>query len=500
MNATAVQLLPTAYGPVPGLGTIQTIFSTYNGAAGPLLYDSAHGNVVSGELRPRAGAAGVYEGGYQQQSQTSVVDFGSYTVNVPPTDADGDGIPDVLQYNQAGNFTATGTAFSAPTGLSFPISIQFFRAANSAVGSYTLTTTSAAGVASSATGNFQLASYSGSISYARGAGAGNSLSFSIARISAGTTPLLGTTSYTTSGDSQLSYAPCTILDASGNSYSVKAGTLTRSGNIYRGTLSLVDGQPQTYWPDFTDYQIVITDPNDADKNGIPDLTDPSAVPAGVTTPVIVTQPVSITVATNATAVFSVVSTGGTTFQWKKNGAAVFAPNSPLLVISGATAANAGSYTCTISNSSGSVTTAAATLTLSSVVAVTGTGDGFGRPLAISTRGNVGTGDNVLIAGFILEGATARTVLVEASGQGLPDPKLELYAYINGANVKIYENDDWGGDQQISNVRAAVGGPPLAPKDSALLLTLQPNVPYTAIMSGSGPVNTGIALIAVYGVP
>ena len=125
---------------------------------------------------------------------------------------------------------------------------------------------------------------------------------------------------------------------------------------------------------------------------------------------------------------------------------------------------------------------------------------------ISARVHVGIGSNILIAGFVIGGATARTVLVRASGPALapfnvaytlPDPMLTLFS---GSTV-VASNYRWGGNPQISSVAASVGAfawsdPTSA--DSALLLTLPPGA-YTAQIQGAAG-DTGVALVEVYDVP
>jgi hypothetical protein len=128
---------------------------------------------------------------------------------------------------------------------------------------------------------------------------------------------------------------------------------------------------------------------------------------------------------------------------------------------------------------------------------------------LSTRGNVGTGQNVLIGGFIITGSAPKKILVRALGPSLTtdgqpdgppfpgrlaDPFLELHA---GDGTLITSNDDW---QSASNSQQVTdsGLAPSDPKESAILTSpLQPGA-YTAIMSGvSG--GTGIGLVELYDV-
>lgn len=119
---------------------------------------------------------------------------------------------------------------------------------------------------------------------------------------------------------------------------------------------------------------------------------------------------------------------------------------------------------------------------------------------ISTRGFVQTGDNVMIGGFILGGATGGTkVLVRAIGpslsqsginNALADPTLELH---DGNGALLAANDNWKQTQQ-----AAIEATRIAPSndlESAILATLSP-ANYTAIVAGKNG-GTGVALVEVY---
>ena len=116
---------------------------------------------------------------------------------------------------------------------------------------------------------------------------------------------------------------------------------------------------------------------------------------------------------------------------------------------------------------------------------------------ISTRSNVGTGDDVLIGGFIVTGTEPKEVIARAIGPSLmvngklADPILELH---DSAGVKIATNDNW---QNATNKQAIINSG-LAPSDdmeSAVLRTLDPGV-YTTIVRGVGG-TTGLALVEIY---
>jgi predicted alpha/beta superfamily hydrolase len=125
---------------------------------------------------------------------------------------------------------------------------------------------------------------------------------------------------------------------------------------------------------------------------------------------------------------------------------------------------------------------------------------------VSSRARVGTGDDILIAGFVIEGPESKRVLVRGVGpslssQGvtdpLKDPKLTLF---NSSQQPVASNDNWGDVSdplELSRAGSQAGAFPLvtASRDAALLITLAPG-PYSVTISGvSG--TTGVALAEVY---
>ena len=118
---------------------------------------------------------------------------------------------------------------------------------------------------------------------------------------------------------------------------------------------------------------------------------------------------------------------------------------------------------------------------------------------ISTRLRSETGDNVLIAGFILTGDSPRQVLLRAIGpsleqadidDALQDPVLELRA-ADGSRIAF--NNSWRYSQE--EAIAATGIPPSDDHEAAILATLAPGS-YTAIVKGRRAMS-GVALAEVY---
>ncbi|MGH8094557.1 MAG: Kelch repeat-containing protein [Chthoniobacterales bacterium] len=127
---------------------------------------------------------------------------------------------------------------------------------------------------------------------------------------------------------------------------------------------------------------------------------------------------------------------------------------------------------------------------------------------ISTRLDVGTGDDVLIGGFIITGNAPKKVIVRAIGpslevNGMPlvgrlaDPILELH----DSHGLLATNDNWRDTQEDEIIASTV--PPTNNLESAIVATLAPldtSVPgsgaYTVIVSGKNS-GTGVALVEVY---
>ena len=118
---------------------------------------------------------------------------------------------------------------------------------------------------------------------------------------------------------------------------------------------------------------------------------------------------------------------------------------------------------------------------------------------ISTRGEAGTGDEVMIGGFIVGGTQPSKVIIRAIGPSLAaagvdgaltDPILELHS---ADGSLIFENDNWRGDQEQQIIDTTI--PPASDQESAIVATLTPGA-YTAIVRGAGG-TTGVALVEVY---
>ncbi len=130
-----------------------------------------------------------------------------------------------------------------------------------------------------------------------------------------------------------------------------------------------------------------------------------------------------------------------------------------------------------------------------------------RVANISTRGVIGQGSSIMIAGTVIEGASLR-LLVRAIGPtlgsfgvggSLSDTMIEIVK----DNQVVADNDDWGlaaNADEIVSTSSTVGAFALenGSRDSVILTTLEPGA-YTVKVMGKGG-ETGVALVELYELP
>jgi hypothetical protein len=121
---------------------------------------------------------------------------------------------------------------------------------------------------------------------------------------------------------------------------------------------------------------------------------------------------------------------------------------------------------------------------------------------LSTRALIATGDNIVIAGFVLGGNSGdgRVVLrgigpsLAALGvpNALANPTLELR---DSNAALLVENNDWQDDPAQAAELTAAGLAPTNQFESGLAATLPPG-PYTALLAGLNT-GTGVGLVEFY---
>lgn len=122
-----------------------------------------------------------------------------------------------------------------------------------------------------------------------------------------------------------------------------------------------------------------------------------------------------------------------------------------------------------------------------------------RAVNLSTRGRVGSGEDVMIAGFILTGNESATIGIRALGPSLAeagisdplsDPELELY---NGNGSLMFGNDNWRSDQETQIIQAGIAPP--SEREAAIIATL-PGGNYSAVARGVNG-SQGVGIIEIF---
>lgn len=262
----------------------EVYFSTYDGNTNAFP-QGLFNNQLSFELMPSSPGSGSYLTDFATYSTYYGVYYGrgTMTVNMPTTDADGNGCPDFLQVNKS--FSSSGTATSTQYesqdggynwyyyGTRYP-SFSFSRNAGSSFGEFSGSEyDSSSNTTSTFSGSYNVEGGTGTATYNPTTRAitfaGNSFSFG----TSGT----GASTFTRISDTQVSVAQFNFITSDGYTRTVKAFTLNRTGNYYRAyPVELLDGDPSTSYVDFRYCHVEILDSNDTDSDGIPDLSDASS--------------------------------------------------------------------------------------------------------------------------------------------------------------------------------------------------------------------------------
>lgn len=120
---------------------------------------------------------------------------------------------------------------------------------------------------------------------------------------------------------------------------------------------------------------------------------------------------------------------------------------------------------------------------------------------ISTRSVAGTGDNTLVAGFVIRGSGSKPLLVRAVGPtlsnfGVPRPLANPSLLVqSSAGAAVASNDDWGSTSALSTLFGRVGAFPLTAgsRDAAVQTSVSPGT-YSVVVGGGSPAGTNLVEI------
>lgn len=220
-----------------------------------------------------------------------------------------------------------------------------------------------------------------------------------------------------------------------------------------------------------------------------------------TAPAFVQSPLSQTVLAGATVAFNVTATGSPapTFQWRKDGVNIAGATKSSLILTGVTAANAGSYTVVASNGVANTTSAGGTLALAAAA-------NFGHLTNLAIFATLTSLVPDFTVATVIGGGSSGTkpLLVRAVGPSLTqlgvggvvsDTKADLFA----GSTLASSSDNWGGTAELSNAFTSVGAfgyASAASKDSAIFLPAAQPGSYSVKVSGVGGA-TGVVLAELY---
>ena len=240
------------------------------------------------------------------------------------------------------------------------------------------------------------------------------------------------------------------------------------------------------------YTVTVTSTSGSTTSAVASLSI-EAIP---TAPVFVEQPLGDIAPLGSLAILDAraVSTTAVSYQWYFEDDILSGETNDTLTFNPARAENEGLYHVVATSEGGSTASAQSEILLTDK-----------RLINVAARARVGSGSNVLIAGFVVIGPDPKQVLIRGIGPGLPesldrllDPRLEIY---NSSGEMIHFNDSWGENADPDSITQAMletgagAGDPMQPGDTALLVELEQGL-YTAIVRSQDD-TSGIALVEAF---
>jgi hypothetical protein len=239
---------------------VEYYFTTYDGNRFSLpLYDEEDDYVYfSQELKQDAA---LYKMDYFAFFDGFLDDYGEIYLNIPYNDSNGNSVDDLCEKSMTFNESITGNWYSYD-GTNGTIIGSMSRSENYIGGSYNITAMNTYAGDMNLTGSFYVGAATGTVDYSNSENT-ISITYSVT-FDSQTPPITMETTYEILDQDTIRIYGVDIFPTT---------EFTRDGNIYSGTVVLADGEPLTSWPDYQRWFLTITDTNDEDGDGIPDLSD-----------------------------------------------------------------------------------------------------------------------------------------------------------------------------------------------------------------------------------
>ncbi len=326
----------------------------------PLAQDIGGNPFFSRELQYFPGYLAPFVTDYVIFSSSGTVEYGTLRLNLQLADTSQDGIPDLLQRRFSGSGAFNGQASpDSPAGAAYSVGGVMTREPGQQRGVYSLTMNGSAAGRVVFTGGFSLVSVQGAMRYQRDGASGRSkLELMLTRSDGTMSGFSGVTDFSVRTINQVAVNSITLINAVGQTIRGGAMVLNRLGNRYVGSMLLNDGDLVTSWADFVTHFVEITDSNDSNNDGVPDLSSPYEPP-----PIITEQPKSQSVAVGSRVTLSaaVTSPSPVVVQWRFNGVPLPGANALSIVLENVQLSHSGVYTAVFTNRGGSVASVDAVL-------------------------------------------------------------------------------------------------------------------------------------------
>jgi hypothetical protein len=260
-----------------GVGAVTTYTTTFDGAAGVSRIDSSLGFDRFGEeIRPNDNQPLLFEADYATYSPIyGVVGYGFANFTLPAGDSDGNSILDIFQFEKAATVSYSGVIHpDSPAGANQTTSGTLSKQANQGTIQNSFTSRDTSGNIQAYSATILLSYFRGTGAYSRTTQGQNQLDLTLTGGTGSSDATYNaSTSFTVISSDQITIPAFTARRSDGFALNVFALTLTRKANKYIGQFEVSDGNLATTWRDYTKWVLELVDGNDADANGIPDLSD-----------------------------------------------------------------------------------------------------------------------------------------------------------------------------------------------------------------------------------